>query len=38
MRAASDAHQKFLELVNCTLITTLTGSVDTFLDAETMLL
>jgi hypothetical protein len=31
-------HQELLELVNCALIATLTGSVDPFLDAETMLL
>src|SRR5438445_8480173 len=31
-------HQQFLELLDCALITTLTGSVDPFLDAETVLL
>ena len=31
-------HQQLLEFVDCSLITTLTGSVDAFLDAETVLL
>ena len=31
-------HQQFLEFVDCALLATLTGSVDPFLDAETVLL
>jgi len=31
-------HQEFLEFLYCSLIATLIGSVDPFLDAETMLL